>query len=142
MIDSHTIRPDRAHPQKCTVRPDKNQRSATYNYTEMKRETVFASEGFSGRLISLRSSRDISAREMSLSLGQAAGYINNIENGNNLPSMSMFFEICEYLKVSPKEFFEYTVTAETLDDDLAEALSTLSIEDKELLLRIARKLKR
>ncbi len=38
MKDSHTIRPDRAHPQKCTARPDKNKRSATYNYTDMKTE--------------------------------------------------------------------------------------------------------
>ena len=43
---------------------------------------------------------------MSLSLGQSAGYINNIENGINYPSMATFFYICEYLGVTPKEFFD------------------------------------
>ena len=44
---------------------------------------------------------------MSLSIGQSAGYINNIENKKNLPSMSAFFYICEYLEISPQEFFEF-----------------------------------
>ena len=40
---------------------------------------------FRDRLISLRVQKGISAREMSLSLGQNAGYINNIENGRAFP---------------------------------------------------------
>lgn len=50
------------------------------------------------------------SRDMSLSLGQSAGYINNIENGVNLPSMSMFFYICDYLGVTPEEFFAAELT--------------------------------
>lgn len=53
----------------------------------------------------LRQAKGVSARDMSLSLGQSAGYINNIENGVNLPSMAMFFYICDYLEVTPEEFF-------------------------------------
>lgn len=45
---------------------------------------------FAERLAQLRNQKNISAREMSLSLGQAAGYINNIENKNNLPSVLFF----------------------------------------------------
>ena len=45
---------------------------------------------------------------MSISLGRGAGYINSIEGGHVLPSMVMLFEICDYLGVSPKEFFEFT----------------------------------
>lgn len=44
---------------------------------------------------------------MSLSIGQNAGYINNIETGKALPSMSGFFYICEYLNISPQEFFDW-----------------------------------
>ena len=33
-----------------------------------------------------------------------------------MPSMVMMFEICDYLKVSPKEFFEFTEKAEAWDD--------------------------
>ncbi|MBE6602341.1 MAG: helix-turn-helix transcriptional regulator [Ruminococcaceae bacterium] len=63
-------------------------------------------EDFSFRLAFLRNRMNISARDMSLSLGQNPGYINNIESGKALPSMSMFFYICEYLGISPAEFFD------------------------------------
>ena len=63
-------------------------------------------QDFANRLTELRSQSGVSARDMSLSIGQSAGYINNIENGINLPSMTSFFFICEYLGISPKEFFD------------------------------------
>ena len=62
---------------------------------------------FSIRLTQLRQQRDVSAREMSLAIGQNAGYINNIETGKAFPSMSLFFAICEYLGITPKEFFDF-----------------------------------
>lgn len=43
---------------------------------------------------------------MSLSIGQNPGYINNIETGKVIPSMSGFFYICEHLQLSPKDFFD------------------------------------
>ena len=43
---------------------------------------------------------------MSLSLGQNAGYINNIETGKALPSMAVFFAICDYLDITPMEFLD------------------------------------
>ncbi|MCM1528840.1 MAG: helix-turn-helix domain-containing protein [Alistipes sp.] len=63
-------------------------------------------EQFPIRLAKLRTEKGVSARDMSLSIGQNAGYINNIENGKALPSMSGFFFICEYLNVTPQEFFD------------------------------------
>ena len=63
-------------------------------------------EEFSLRLARLRSAKGVSARDMSLSIGQNAGYINTIESGKALPSMSAFFFICEYLNISPQEFFD------------------------------------
>ena len=62
-------------------------------------------EDFALRLALLRSKMNISARDMSLSLGQNPGYINTIESGKALPSMAMFFYICDYLHISPTEFF-------------------------------------
>ena len=64
-------------------------------------------EKFAERLAELRIAKGVSARDMSLSIGQSAGYINNIENKKNLPSMAAFFYICEYLEISPQEFFEF-----------------------------------
>ena len=58
------------------------------------------------RLAKLRMQKGVSARDMSLSLGQANNYINNVENKKTLPSMQSFFYICEYLGVTPQEFFD------------------------------------
>lgn len=67
---------------------------------------MFLEEDFAKRLAELRTKKNASARDMSLSLGQSPGYINNIENGHNMPSMAVFFYICDYLGVTPAEFFE------------------------------------
>lgn len=64
-------------------------------------------EQFAIRLAKLRTAKGVSARDMSLSIGQNAGYINNIENGKALPSMAGFFYICEYLGITPQEFFDF-----------------------------------
>ena len=69
-------------------------------------ENAFMESSFYERLASLREKKGVSAREMSLALGQGEGYINNIENGNNFPAMATFFYICDYLGVTPKEFFD------------------------------------
>lgn len=74
------------------------------------------------RLAKLRTQKGVSARDMSLSLGQANNYINNIENKKSLPAMQSFFYICEYLGVTPQEFFDEGNTyPETLKEFIAEA---------------------
>ena len=59
---------------------------------------------FAERLSKLRGEKEISAREMSLSLGQNSSYVNRIENRKAFPSMQGFFYICEFLGVTPAEF--------------------------------------
>lgn len=63
-------------------------------------------DDFPTRLTNLRIKKGVSARDMSLSIGQNAGYINNIETGKALPSMAGFFYICEFLNITPQEFFD------------------------------------
>ncbi len=58
------------------------------------------------RVSKLRTQAGCSARDMSLSLGQNESYINRIENKKSLPSLSGLFFICEYLGITPKEFFD------------------------------------
>lgn len=132
------VRLNRTKQVKSPEGPHRCKRAAKYNYSKMEDLTIKASEGFAVRLAQLRNAKGVSGREMSLSIGQAAGYINNIENGNNLPSLAMFFEICEYLGVSPREFFNYTYTKE--EAAFANVLLGLSYEDRELLLKLAAKL--
>ena len=57
------------------------------------------------RVQQLRSQKNISARKMNLSIGQNEGYITQIENKQNLPSMEGFLCICRYLEITPEEFF-------------------------------------
>lgn len=64
-------------------------------------------EQFSKRLAELRVQKGVSARDMSISIGQNPGYIRAIENGTSFPAMSNFFYICEYLNVTPQEFFAF-----------------------------------
>ena len=74
------------------------------------------------RLAKLRTQKGVSARDMSLSLGQANNYINNIENKKSLPAMQSFFYICEYLGVTPQEFFdEGNACPQTLQEFMTEA---------------------
>ena len=92
------------------------------------------------RLARLRTQKGVSARDMSLSLGQANNYINNIENKKSLPSMQAFFYICEYLGITPYEFFdEENPAPELLRDFMAEA-RRLSPKSMEYMLGIMKEL--
>ena len=74
------------------------------------------------RLAKLRTRKGVSARDMSLSLGQTNNYINNIESKKSLPSMPSFFYICEYLGITPQEFFdEGNANPEGLNEFIAQA---------------------
>ena len=82
------------------------------------------------RIASLRSKKKVSARDMSLSMGQGQNYLNTIENKNNLPSMERFFYICEYLKIEPKDFFDVGVEN---PEKLGEIINDLkSLNDEQL----------
>lgn len=80
--------------------------SDTIYYMERREISVRYEEFLPLRLTQLRIQKNVSARDMSLSLGQANNYINSIENRKALPSMQSFFYICEYLGVTPQEFFD------------------------------------
>lgn len=82
-------------------------------------------EDFPTRLAKLRTKKGVSSREMSLSIGQNTGYISNIECGKALPSMSVFFFMCEYLQISPSDFFD-------VENDNPEKLRQLIMDLKKL----------
>jgi transcriptional regulator with XRE-family HTH domain len=88
-------------------------------------------QGFSSRMYQLRSAKGVSAREMSLSIGQSEGYIAQIERSNNLPSMMVFSFICEYLGVSPKEFFDYETESPVALQELIDMQKSLSPKELE-----------
>lgn len=99
-------------------------------------------EEFIERLVRLRMKKAVSAREMSLSLGQNPGYIYNIEAGVNYPTMQSFFYICEYLNVTPQEFFDTETENPVLLNELMEAAKGLKDEQMEHLIAIVKGLQR
>ena len=109
-----------------------------YNYIQ-DGDIAMYEKMFAKRLNQLRMQKDVSARDMSLSIGQSESYINKIENGVSLPSMSNFFYICEYFGISPAQFFDEEIecpdelkkTFENLKHLSAEQLSHINniIED-------------
>lgn len=103
---------------------------------------VVEKEEFIRRLAHLRAQKGVSARDMSLSIGQSAGYINNIENGVNLPSMTAFFYICDYLGISPKDFFDTQASAPSKASELLKVARTLDSEQLDHLIALAKGLRK
>lgn len=102
---------------------------------------MFVDEQFAKRLAELRTQADVSARDMSLSMGQSESYISNIENGHNLPSMSTFFYICDYLKITPQEFFDLESKAPTHLTEITEKLKRLTPDQLSLISRLIDQMK-
>ncbi len=93
---------------------------------------------FGLRLSVLRLNKGVSAREMSLSIGQSTSYINNIETGVSFPSMTVFFYICEYLGITPQEFFDTESHNPIKETELLKAAKGLSNEQLHHLIAIAK----
>jgi transcriptional regulator with XRE-family HTH domain len=78
------------------------------------------------RIAQLRLQKGVSARDMSLSLGQSESYINKIENRRTLPSMAGFLYICEYFGITPGEFFDTGSAAPQQSRELLRAFAKLT----------------
>ena len=97
---------------------------------------------FARRLAELRLAKGVSARDMSLSLGQSAGYINNIENCVNLPSMALFFYICDYLGITPRDFFETEFHNPSKAHELLDTCRGLNDDQLDNLIALVKDIKR
>lgn len=88
---------------------------------------------FSLRLAKLRTQKGVSARDMSLSMGQNPGHINNIETGKSMPSLSGFFCICDYLDITARDFFddgkEYPEQLRAVFQDMQKKVLTAQTEE-------------
>lgn len=91
---------------------------------------------FPKRLTELRIQKGVSARDMSLSLGQSESYINKIENKRAMPSMTGFFYICEYFGISPNEFFNIESAAPQKEKELFKAFNKLTAQQMEHILLV------
>ena len=95
---------------------------------------------FALRLATLRTKKNVSAREMSLAIGQNQGYINHIETGQGTPSLSGIFYICEYLGITPSEFFDIDNNNPAKLDKINEYLKKLHDEQLDMVENLVKSL--
>ena len=88
---------------------------------------------FGDRLAELRIKHNISAREMSLCVGHGPHYISHIENYCSYPSMESFLYICDYLQITPKQFFDLDLDNPARLNDLMKNISKLSPDAFEMV---------
>ncbi len=95
---------------------------------------------FAIRLARLREKKGVSARDMSLSIGQNPGYINNIETGKAKPSLDGIYFICEYLGVTVSEFFDTESANPTKLNAIVKDMKKLNDQQLETISSLVRDL--
>ncbi len=92
------------------------------------------------RIAQLLNGTTFSARDLSLKMGHSASYIQSILSGRALPSMREFLGLCEYLGVTPQEFFNEERQTTALQQEAIDSIYALSEEDLTLFLQLLRRL--
>ena len=100
----------------------------------MHEVVILFEDFFYDRLTKLRLAKGVSQREMSLSMGQSEGYMTKIESKVSLPSMTVFFYICEYFGITPRDFFDDGIQNPALIQQTIDGLKELSDDDLALIL--------
>lgn len=78
---------------------------------------------------------------MSLALGQNETFINKIETGRSFTTISSFLNICDYLCVSPSDFFNAEVKSSTEDArEMTRLFRRLSPRQSKYVLELLRDL--
>ncbi len=92
------------------------------------------------RISNLRTKKNISEYRMSTDLGHSKSYIQSISSGRSMPSLSEFLYICEYLGVTPKEFFDEDINEPQLVQRLCELTRNMCEADLNILINTAERL--
>lgn len=91
------------------------------------------------RITQLRMEKNVSENRMSLDLEMGHGYIHNITSGNALPSMEVFFRICDYFGVTPQEFFHASSRDSQLICEAQQELRRLNRRDLRAFVYLLRR---
>lgn len=92
------------------------------------------------RISLLRTKKGVSEYKMSLDLGHSKSYIQSISSGKALPSLSEFLYICDYLGITPKEFFDPDIQEPSMLNELYETAKTLNSDDLSILISLSKRL--
>ncbi|MBR7132677.1 MAG: helix-turn-helix transcriptional regulator [Clostridia bacterium] len=93
------------------------------------------------RISVLRTKKNISEYKMSIELGHSKSYMQSISSGRSAPSLGEFLYICEYLGVTPKDFFDDDINAPQLVRKLYDLTLNMSETDLNILINTAERLK-
>lgn len=93
------------------------------------------------RLTQLRMKRNVSEYKMSLDLGHSKSYIQSIVSGRAMPSMTEFLYICDYLDVTPAEFFDEQIENPALLKQIIEKARAMGDDDLHLLCQLMDRMK-
>jgi len=83
----------------------------------------------SNRFATIRNAHNISARKLSIEMGQSTEYINQIENGRKMPSLEGLFNFCDYFKITISEFFDVTQKYPVQYKEIINELNKLDSEE-------------
>ena len=86
------------------------------------------------RITQLRIKKGVSEYQMSYDLGHSRGYVYNISSGKALPPLKEFFAICDYLEITPQQFFDDTEQNPELVQKALEGIKQLDESDMLMLL--------
>ena len=92
------------------------------------------------RITELRLKKWVAEHRMSLDLGHSRSYMQGISSGRALPSMTEFLAICDYLEVTPKDFFDEGNTNPTLLQATLDKLKGLPESDLLIIYTMADRL--
>lgn len=94
------------------------------------------------RITQLRLQKGVSEYTMSYDLGHSRGYIYNFSSGKALPPLKELFAICDYFGITVSQFFDETVAAPKLADEILPDIQSLDEQDLLLVKEIIERLKR
>lgn len=94
------------------------------------------------RITQLRLQKNVSEYKMSYDLGHSKSYVQSISSGRALPSMPEFLYICDYFGVTPAEFFNTEEDEILKQKELNRETNNLTADDLDLLIQIAKRLKK
>ncbi len=92
------------------------------------------------RISVLRTKKNVSEYRMSTDLGHSKSYMQSISSGRAVPSLGEFLYICEYLGVTPGEFFDEEMKEPQLVQKLCELTRHMCEADLKVLISTAERL--
>lgn len=93
------------------------------------------------RITELRIKKDVSEYQMSLDMGHSKNYIHHISSGQSKPSIEEFLYICDYLGVTPRDFFDEGTSNPILIQKALAGMRELPDKDLLTLLSLIERLK-